>query len=64
MDIDAYETKSRKIKVESIEKKRAQYKQNRLNHVSRMEDIRHPKQLDYRPIGRRLGRHLKRLLEE
>jgi hypothetical protein len=37
--------------------KLAQYKQKWLNHVSRMEDIRYPKQLlDYRPIGRRRRR--------
>jgi hypothetical protein len=48
----------------------AQYKQKYLNHVSRMEDVRYPKQFDCRPIGgggggrrRRTGRPLKRLLD-
>jgi len=30
------------LKVDLVEKKSAHYKQKRLNHVSRMEDIRHP----------------------
>jgi len=39
-------------------------KQKLLNRVSRVEDIRYPKQLlDYRPIERRLGWPLKRLLD-
>jgi hypothetical protein len=47
------------LKAEPVEKKFAQYKQNRLNNVSRMEniDIKN-KLLGYRPIRRR------RLLEE
>jgi uncharacterized protein (DUF2252 family) len=41
-------------KVDPVEKKLVQYKQEWLNHVSRMEGIRYPKQLhDYEPIGRR-----------
>jgi hypothetical protein len=36
------------LKMDPIKKKLAQYKQKLLNHVSRMEDIRYPKQLlDY-----------------
>jgi len=36
------------LKVNSIEKKLAQYKEKLLNHVNRMENISHPKQLlDY-----------------
>jgi len=53
------------LKVDSAEKKLAQCTQKWLNHVSRMEDIRYPKQLlDYRPIGRgRPGRSIGRPLE-
>jgi hypothetical protein len=41
------------FKKHSFEKKVAQYKQNLLNHVSRMEDIRYTKHLlDCRPVGR------------
>jgi hypothetical protein len=54
------------IKVGPLEKTQVQYRHKWLNHVSRMEDIRHPRRLiDYRPIGRRRrrpGRPLKRLL--
>jgi hypothetical protein len=36
------------LKVNSIEKKLAQYKEKLLSHVNRMENISHPKQLlDY-----------------
>jgi len=46
-----------------FENKVAQYKQKWLNRVSSMEDIRYSKQLlGYRPVGRRPGRPLKRLL--
>jgi hypothetical protein len=53
-------------KVDPVEKKLVQYKQEWLNHVSRMEGIRYPKQLhDYGPIGRRIsGQTLKRRLNE
>jgi len=41
------------LTVDPLENKLAQYKQKELNHVSRMEDIRYPKELlDYRPIGK------------
>jgi len=47
------------LKVDPLEKKLAQCKQKCLNHVSRIQDIRYPKNLlDYRPIGRRPGRPL------
>jgi hypothetical protein len=47
-----------------VETKLAQYTQRWLNRVSKMEHIRYRKQfLDYRPIGRRLGRPLRRTLE-
>jgi 1,2-phenylacetyl-CoA epoxidase PaaB subunit len=36
-----------------VEKKLAKHKQKWLNHVSRAEDIKYLKQLEYRPIGRR-----------
>jgi len=60
----------KKLQVDPLEKRLAQYKKW-LNDISRMEDIRYPKQLlDYRPIGRRRrrrrrrnGRSLKRPLE-
>jgi len=39
------------LKVDTVEKK-SQRKQKWLYHVSRMEDIRHPKQLDYQHIRR------------
>jgi len=43
-----------------LKKEIAHYKQKWLSHVSRMEDIRFPKQLlDYRPIRRRTGRPLR-----
>jgi len=50
---------------ELVKKKLAQYKQKCLNHFSRMEYIRYPKQiLDYYPIGRRAaGQPLKRELD-
>jgi hypothetical protein len=53
------------IKADPVKCKSAQYKQKRLDHVSKMEDIRYPeKLLDYRPIKRRRpGRPLKRLLD-
>jgi hypothetical protein len=36
------------LKEDTVEKKLAQYKQNWLNHISKMEDVRYPKQLlDY-----------------
>jgi len=52
-------------RAEPVEKIVAQYKQKWLNHVSRMEDIRHPIQLlDYWPMRRqRPGWPLKRLLD-
>jgi len=51
------------LKVDEVEKKVAQYKEMRLNHVSRMEGIRYPRRLlDYRPMGTRPGRLLKRRL--
>jgi hypothetical protein len=47
------------IKVDPVEKELAQYKQKWLNHISRMEDIRHPKQLlDYQSIGRQSTRRI------
>jgi hypothetical protein len=54
------------IKVEPVDRKLAQYKQKRLNQVSRMEDVRYPKHfLVCQPVGRRRrGRPLKRLLDE
>jgi len=39
------ETILEELKVDSVEKKLAQYKQKWLNHDSRIEDSRHPKQL-------------------
>jgi hypothetical protein len=33
------------VKIDPVEKKLAQYKQKYLNYVSRIEDIRYPKQL-------------------
>jgi hypothetical protein len=52
------------LKVDPVQKKLAQYKLKWLNRVSRMEDIRYPKQLlDYGPL-RRPGRPLKTLLDE
>jgi len=49
------------LKVNSVEKKLAQYKQKWLYHISRMEDIRYSThQLDYRHICRQ---PLQRLLE-
>jgi hypothetical protein len=48
------------LTVSSVQKKLAQCKQKWLKYVSRMEDIRYPKQvLRYRYIGRRPGRPLK-----
>jgi len=44
--------------VDSIENILAQYKKW-VNHVSKLEDIRYPKQLDYQ----RTGRPFKRLLD-
>jgi len=41
---------------------KVQYKQKRLNLVSRMEDIRHTKQI-YRPIIRRSGQTSKKPLD-
>jgi hypothetical protein len=35
----------KELKVDPAEKKLAQYKQKWLNNVSRLEDVRHPKQL-------------------
>jgi hypothetical protein len=35
----------KKLKVDSVENKLAQYKQKWLNHVSNLEDIRYPKLL-------------------
>jgi hypothetical protein len=50
--------------LDPVETKLAQYKRTLLYHISRMEDIRYPEQLlDYRPMGRRPGRPLKRLLD-
>jgi hypothetical protein len=53
------------LTADQVRKKLAQYKQKWFNHVSRMEDIRYPKQLlDYRPIGKRKPRPpLKRPLD-
>jgi hypothetical protein len=48
------------FKVEPVAKKVSQFKQKRLNHVSRIEVVRLSQQLDYRPTGRRPGRPLKR----
>jgi hypothetical protein len=53
------------LRVDPVKKKLAQCKQKCLNHVSRMEDIRYPKEIpDYRPVGRRLGRPLNRPQDE
>jgi len=53
-----------KFKVDSVENKLAQHKQKWLNRVRRMEDIRYPQQLpDYRCVGRRPGRLLRKLLD-
>jgi len=52
------------LKVQPVADKLAQYDKKLLNYVSRMEDIRYPAQLPhYRPIRRRPGRPLKRLLD-
>jgi len=52
------------LEVHPVKKKLAQYKRKWLNLVSRMEDIRYPKQiLDYRPIGRRTRLPLNRILD-
>jgi hypothetical protein len=40
------------LKVDPVEQKLAQYKQKLLNHFTRMEDIRYPKQLDYQSMER------------
>jgi hypothetical protein len=50
---------------DKVEKERPQDKRKWINHVSRVEDIRYPKQiLDYRPIDRKTPvRPLKGLLE-
>jgi len=49
------------LRVDPVGNKSAQFKQKWLQHVSRLEDIRYPEQLlDYRRIGRRPGRQLKR----
>jgi len=54
----------KELRTEPVKKKLAQYKQKWFNHVSKMENIRHPKQLlVIRPIGRRPGQPLKRLLD-
>jgi len=43
-----------KLKADPVENKLPQYKQKLLNHVSRLEDIRCPKQLlDYRSTYRK-----------
>jgi len=54
------------LKVEPVEEKLRRYKSNWLLHVTRMNNNRMPKiMLNYRPNGqRRLGRLLKRLLDE
>jgi hypothetical protein len=52
--------------VDPVKKKSVQYKQKWLNHISRMEGIRYPKQLpDYQPIRRKTPawQTLKRLLD-
>jgi hypothetical protein len=48
------ETFLEELKVHPVENKLPWDTQKGLNYVSRMEDIRYPKQfLDYRPIGKR-----------
>jgi len=55
---------SEELKLDSVKKKLAQYKQKCFNHVSRMEDIGYPQHvLNYTSIKRRPGRTLKRLLD-
>jgi hypothetical protein len=40
------------LNTEPVKKRFAQYEQKLLNNVSRMDGIRHPKQLhDYQPVG-------------
>jgi hypothetical protein len=50
-----------------LSRKEISTEQAKMLNNNRMEDIRYPKQLDYRPIGRRRrrrpGRPLKRLLD-
>jgi len=51
-----------RIRYSLLDRKLAQYKQKWLILVSRMEDIRYPKQLpDYPPIGRRRRRRRRRM---
>jgi len=51
------------LKEDTVKNKLAQYKQKWLNHFSRMEDIRYPKQLhDHQPIRKRPGWLLQKLL--
>jgi hypothetical protein len=54
------------LKLEAVDEKLRRYKLNWLRHVTRMNNSRMPKiMLNYRPNGpRRLGRPLKRLLDE
>jgi len=48
--------------VDPVETKLAQYKEKCLNHVNRIQDICHSKQLpDFRPVQARPGRPIKRL---
>ena len=54
------------LKLEPVDEKLRTYKSKWLRHVTRMYNTRMPKIMqNYRPNGRRrLGRHLKGLLEE
>jgi len=54
------------LKVEPVDRKLRRYKSNWLRHVTRMKNNRMTKiMLNYRPDGRRrLGRPLKRLVDE